>query len=157
MTVKVAAPPGEMVLPPLICRAGTLAFLIVVSAHAGLPTEYPEPVSTTDIMTVGFGSTSVLTRVCTVTVVEVVPEVIVAVAGGVTISSLPAVPLDARLTVRSLLGAGDALMTKEAAAPCETTSSTDWIVRTGLMGGFTWDCTAVNTAAPTAFDRGPLD
>ena len=39
MIVSVAGPPGETVVPPVICKVGTLEFLIVVCAELGSPTE----------------------------------------------------------------------------------------------------------------------
>ena len=36
VTVSVAEPPGEIVVPPVICKVGTLVFLIVVCAELGL-------------------------------------------------------------------------------------------------------------------------
>ena len=93
--------------------------------------------------TVGSRSTMVLTRVCTVTVVEVSPAGRTAETGGVTMSWEPAVPLEVRFTVMALLDDADALITKVAGAPCETSSSTDWMVRTGVTRGSASESRAV--------------
>src|SRR5580698_9228640 len=83
--------------------------------------------------TVGSCSTTVLTRVCTWTEVDVIPIGNTTDVGGVTMSPEPAVPPDVRLTVVSLVGAVEAVITKVAGAPCATSSSTDWMVSTGVV------------------------
>ena len=59
------------------------------------------------------------------------PAASVTDVGGVTMSLLPAVPLEVRLTVRAALGAESAVITKEAGWPWGTWLSTDWIVMPG--------------------------
>ena len=38
VTVSVAEPPGDTVVPPVICSVGTLVFVMVVWAELGDPT-----------------------------------------------------------------------------------------------------------------------
>ena len=73
------------------------------------------------------------TRVCTGTDTDVMPVGNTTEVGGVTMSPEPAVPPDVRFTVVSVVGADDALITKVAGAPCATSSSTDWMVSTGVV------------------------
>lgn len=63
--------------------------------------------------------------VWTVTSVSVAPAVIVAVVGGVTTLSGPAVPPGVRLTVTSEVDVVEALMMKSAGWPAVTWSATD--------------------------------
>ena len=116
VTVRVADPPGDTVVPPEIVTAGTLLLVIVVWAELGDPTVYPEPEAIESTM-VGSCSTVLLLRVWTSTVVCTAPAGRVAVTGGVTMSLLPAVPLEVRFTVSALVGAVEAVITKAAGWP----------------------------------------
>src|SRR5580704_6007691 len=104
------------------------------------------------MITVGLGSTSVLTRVCTLTVVEVLFAARTTDAGGVRMSALVAVPPEVRFTVMALAEATDALITKVAGAPWDTTSLADWMVRVGVVGAF-WRSEAARTVGTALLER----
>ena len=114
---------------------------MVVCAVPGLPTTYPVPPEIAIEMVV-FAWTVVVERVCTVAATWVAPVRITTDAGGVTTFWGPAVPPDVRSTVRSEVGAGDALMTNVAGWPATTWSDTDWMVSVGVPGGVTCDTSA---------------
>src|SRR5271165_1252969 len=95
---------------------------------------------------VASGSTAELTRVWTVTEVDVVPASRTAEVGGVTTSSLVAVPPGVRLTVMSLLEDWEAVITNVAGLPWTTVSFTDWIVSVGP--GIIGRTTAVRVPSP---------
>ena len=74
---------------------------------------------------VGSASTVLLLRVWTWNDACVAFAAMVTVAGGVTMSLLPAVPPAVRFTVSALLGAESAVTTNVAGWPCGTWLSTD--------------------------------
>ena len=48
-------------------------------------------------------------------------------------SSLPAVPLESKFTVSALADTAEALITNAAAEPWRTSSSSDWMVTSGMV------------------------